>query len=70
METNNKETRTYYGIVWDNYYGEGSIEEIELTLEEYKSQFTNRMNEKLHGYWGVYPSYQEAQRKLNEKYCD
>lgn len=60
--------QTYYAVLWDNFYGTGSVRNIELTIEEY-----NKLKETWCAdspYWGIHTTHTEAQCQLDRKYMD
>lgn len=63
--------RTYWYVDWNNYMGSGSIKTIRLTRDEYLrlKGGGGRNNPDLPNVW-PYETEAEAERSLDEHYCD
>lgn len=67
-EASKPQKQKYYAVLWSNYYGSGSVKEVELTDDEY-----HKMKETYCAdspYWGIHKTEMDAQIQLDKKYCD
>lgn len=59
------ETTTFYGVLWDNFYGRGEIKPIEIDRVIFDCYIHGDEFVGLDKYWGVYSTYREADARLD-----
>lgn len=67
-EVSKPKKQKYYAVLWDNYYGSGSVKEVELTEDEYLKMKETYCADS--PYWGIHKTEMDAQIQLDKKYCD